>query len=286
MKEIILRDHLEHTNEPQSDSPTSPEKICSRIESDYSYVEGLGYTVLGVFLNGSQNYGLADEQSDIDTKCIVIPKFEDFCLNKKPVSTTLVLPSNEHIDVKDIRLMFDCFKKQNINFLEILFTEHKKLNPLFESLYMPILQNAELIARYNNYAFVNCMSNMNLERQKALEKVHEARIEQIKKLGYDPKELHFMMRIYEFLVRYINGVSFEECMCSKNRKFLLSVKRGYYNLKDARKIATCLAEDTVNTKNQYMLNTPLVIDSRVDVLLNKVLVEIMQQAFLLGLKEQ
>lgn len=56
--------------------------IQQRIESDYQYVESLGYKVLGVFLQGSQNYGLAYEGSDIDTKCIVLPSFEDFCLNK------------------------------------------------------------------------------------------------------------------------------------------------------------------------------------------------------------
>lgn len=51
--------------------------IQQRIESDYQYVESLGYKVLGVFLQGSQNYGLAYEGSDIDTKCIVLPSFED-----------------------------------------------------------------------------------------------------------------------------------------------------------------------------------------------------------------
>lgn len=30
--------------------------IQQRIESDYEYVESLGYRVLGVFLQGSQNY--------------------------------------------------------------------------------------------------------------------------------------------------------------------------------------------------------------------------------------
>ena len=54
------------------------DKIQKRITSDYSYVSGLGYTVLGVFLQGSQNYNLAYEGSDIDTKAIVLPSFEDF----------------------------------------------------------------------------------------------------------------------------------------------------------------------------------------------------------------
>ena len=38
------------------------------------------------------------------------------------------MENNEHIDVKDIRLMFDNFKKQNINFLEILFTKFGIVN--------------------------------------------------------------------------------------------------------------------------------------------------------------
>lgn len=37
------------------------EKITARIKSDYEYVQSLGYTVLGVFLQGSQNYNLAYE---------------------------------------------------------------------------------------------------------------------------------------------------------------------------------------------------------------------------------
>ena len=57
-------------------------------------------------LQGSQNYGLdiyTDEyKSDIDTKVIVIPSLEDVVMNKKPISTTHVLPNNEHLDNKDI----------------------------------------------------------------------------------------------------------------------------------------------------------------------------------------
>ncbi len=41
---------------------------------------------------------------------------------------TLVLENNEHIDVKDIRVMFETYKKQNVNFIETLFTEFKIVN--------------------------------------------------------------------------------------------------------------------------------------------------------------
>ena len=92
------------------------QQLNLRLLQDYEYVKSLGYNVLGVFVQGSDNYSLSWDGSDIDTKAILIPSFDDFVLNRKPVSTTLILPSNEHIDIKDIRLMHDCFRKQNINF--------------------------------------------------------------------------------------------------------------------------------------------------------------------------
>lgn len=133
------------------------EQLNKRIFEDYEYVKSLGYNVLGVFAQGSDNYKLSYSGSDIDTKAILIPSFEDFVLNRKPVSTTLILPSNEHIDIKDIRLMHNCFYKQNINFIEILFTRYKYLNPEYEAIYQTMFDNAEKIAHYNNYAAVNCI---------------------------------------------------------------------------------------------------------------------------------
>lgn len=98
---------------------------------------------VGIFLQGSQNYNLDYEGSDVDSKLIVLPCFEEFVLNKKPTSYTHIMENEEHVDVKDIRLMFDCFRKQNINFVEILFTKYRILNPQYQALYQPVLDAAE-----------------------------------------------------------------------------------------------------------------------------------------------
>ena len=258
--------------------------IQQRIESDYQYVESLGYKVLGVFLQGSQNYGLAYEGSDIDTKCIVLPSFEDFCLNKKPTSTTLILPSNEHIDLKDIRLMFDCFKKQNVNFVEILFTKYRKINPEFEELYMPMLKNAEAIARYNNYAFINCMAGMSMEKYKALEHPYPTLAEKIEKYGYDPKQLHHIVRMNEFMIRYIAGETYTECLASKKADYLIDIKRGCHTLDEARQISKEVLDDTIRRKNEYMQTHSLQIDKSVEELMNKVLIGILKKSFILELE--
>ena len=100
--------------------------IMDKLRSHYS--EAKTYfdekNIVGIFIQGSQNYGLDYEDSDIDTKLIVLPTLSDIIYNKKPVSTTHVRENDEHIDFKDIRLYVQTFRKQNLNFLEILFTDY------------------------------------------------------------------------------------------------------------------------------------------------------------------
>lgn len=86
------------------------QEIMERVQEHHDIALNLGYEVIGTFLQGSFNYGenISDEQSDIDTKCLVIPTFNDFCLNKPPISTTHICDNNEHIDLKDFRLYLNC----------------------------------------------------------------------------------------------------------------------------------------------------------------------------------
>ena len=146
-------------------------KIQERLRHDRDYVRNKGYEVFGVFLQGSQNYKLDYEGSDIDTKCIVIPDLDDIVLNKQPVSTTLILEDNSHIDVKDIRLMWQCFKKQNINFLEILFTDYFWVDYKYHAYWYAMIRMNEEIAHYNNYAAVNCIAGMVFEKADELLKI-------------------------------------------------------------------------------------------------------------------
>ena len=121
--------------------------------------------VVGIFLQGSQNYGLDYEGSDIDTKCIVLPTLEDLIFNRKPVSTTHVLPNEEHLDLKDVRLYFQTFRKQNLNFMEILFTKYKIVNPTYEYFWDKLVANNEMIARYNPVGAVKTMKGIAMEKK-------------------------------------------------------------------------------------------------------------------------
>lgn len=256
------------------------EQLNKRLVEDYEYVKSLGYNVLGVFVQGSDNYKLSYSGSDIDTKAILIPSFEDFVLNRKPVSTTLVLPSNEHIDLKDIRLMHDCFRKQNINFIEILFTKYKLINPEYVSIYQPMFNNSERIAHYNNYAAVNCIAGMVYEKHKAMEHPYPTLIEKIKRHGYDNKQLHHIVRCEEFLKRYINGTSYAECLIPTNPQHLIDIKASYiYSLEEAREIANHCEAIVKDVKQKYMDTHEVLIDREVETIMNNVLIDVLKYAF-------
>ena len=86
--------------------------------------------VFGVFLYGSQNYGLATAASDVDTKCILLPTFEDMCRQEQWTSVELHV-DEEHCECKDIRKMVQMWQKMNMNFLEVLFTGDYYINPKY-----------------------------------------------------------------------------------------------------------------------------------------------------------
>lgn len=57
--------------------------IRSNLQAHYNEAVQSGQMVFCLILQGSQNYGLdinnEKYQSDIDTKAIILPSFEDFC---------------------------------------------------------------------------------------------------------------------------------------------------------------------------------------------------------------
>lgn len=92
---------------------------------------------------------------------------------------------NSHIDLKDIRLMFETFEKQNINFIEILFTEYKIINPKYQEIANELFDIADDIARINRNAALRTMSGMSMEKYKALKHPYPSIIDRIEKYGYD-----------------------------------------------------------------------------------------------------
>ena len=168
--------------------------------------------LLGVFLYGSQNYGTSTENSDVDTKAILIPSFGDLIL-RKPVSKEIHLANNEHCEVKDIRELVKMFKKQNINFLEILYTDYCLVNPFYKEVWEDtFIKNRDKIVYYD----VN----------KAIQSICSQAIQTIKQDPLNGKKISNGFRLYYFLADYTNGKPYRECSKQPQEKldFLMELK--------------------------------------------------------------
>ena len=157
--------------------------------------------ILGVFLYGSQNYDLDTPFSDVDTKAIYIPTFEEVVF-EKPISKELHLPNGEHCEVKDIREFVKNLYKQNINFVEVLFTDYKVINELYKDLWYEVFyEYRDDIARYDVHKAVHSMSHQAAHTLQQAEN------------GANPcKKIANVARLIYFLQRYLKGEDYLDCL--------------------------------------------------------------------------
>ena len=226
--------------------------------------------IVGLFLQGSQNYGLDYEHSDVDTKLILTPSLHDIIINNPPVSTTYVRKNDEHIDLKDIRLYIQTFRKQNINFIEILFTDYFVINPKYEQWWNLLVTHREEIAHYNMFRAVKTMKGVAMEKYNAMEHQYPSKAAVLAEFGYDPKQVSHLVRLSDFITRYIAGERYEDCLTPKNADFVMDIKMGKYNLSEARKIAEENIQYITKTCDAFTTITPDQCDSEVENLFNHV----------------
>ena len=265
----------------------SDEWIMERLQEHYE--EALTIfpkdKILGIFIQGSQNYGLDYSGSDIDTKCIILPTLEDICLNKKAISYTHVRDNNEHIDFKDLRVITGDFKKQNINFLEILFTKYRIINEDYAELFQPMFDNAEDIAKYDNYRFIRATAGMSMEKHKALELDRPSQHDEIVKYGWATKQLHHLERLNLFIKRWVAGEPFADCLIDPRGEEMTQMKQnGHFTttLEQARELAVKLDTETNAIKEQYVVAHGQIIKESVGDMIDNIVVDIIRK----GLKKE
>ena len=218
----------------------------------YDKVVELGYTPLVVNLYGSQNYEMETENSDFDFKAIILPSIDDVIYNRKPVSTSIEF-NGGLIDIKDIRLMWDNYKKQNPNFIETLFTPYCWTNPKYADDWFIIRDLAEEIAYADPAKAVKAMYGMALEKQHALCHPYPSKLELINKYGYDSKQLSHIIRLYELTLNYIAEVPYKDCLVPNDFVKYICVKIKTYNTRLTAEKAQQMAEN-------YMLMFKAVVD--------------------------
>lgn len=194
----------------------SDEWIMNKMQSHYNdackkYPE---YRIVGVFYQGSGNYGLDYEGSDVDTKCVLAPSLKELA-ESKMTSTTYVRENDEHIDFKDVRAMLETFRKSNLNFLEILYTKYYIINPIYEAEWNKLIAARDSIVAMNLPSLLKSMKGIASEKFHALE--HN-------KLA---KHMMHLVRLYLMCFDILNNgeiVTYRE----KDHDFLMEIRNGKY----------------------------------------------------------
>ena len=163
-------------------------KACEHYSEDH---------ILGVFLYGSWNYGTNLPDSDVDTKCILIPDLYHLAI--KPYEVKHLDVDGEVCECMTIQHMVDNWKKQNINFLEILYTGYYIVNPKFIPEWFDFITEwREALAHYDVKKAILSMGNQALHTYK--------------QDSTNFKKQMNTYRIYLSLFRLINGSKYWDCI--------------------------------------------------------------------------
>lgn len=259
--------------------------------------------IVMVGLQGSQNYDMDDEDSDVDTKCIVTPSLDEIVMAGNSVSTTHFLIDGrlvytkeeqaiaEHCDAKDIRLYWKTLLKSNINFVEILFTKYSIINPLYKDLWDKVLSIRESVARVNPLAAIKAMMGTISEKYFALTHRYPSREKWIDEFGYDSKQLHHLIRVYKFMESYHNGThlfTYKDLVESNHllpaeKERIKNIKRhGCGDLEAAQKIADLyygLAKDLCDGAKMYY-------DGKDDEFIKEIMFAIMGEMVKLSIRKE
>lgn len=161
------------------------DKIFKELVNRKKILENKGYKVIYIGLYGSQNYNLDDEESDIDVKAIVLPNLQDI-IRRKAVSTTIEC-ENGNIDVKDLLTFYDVIKKGNFSYIEAIDTSYSVGDKYIKELFSRF--------RPNKKSILGAM----YEKRKALTHEYPSKRNEFEKWGYDPKQHHHILRLYDLL---------------------------------------------------------------------------------------
>lgn len=156
-------------------------------------------TVLGVFCYGSWNYNTNTPDSDVDTKCILIPNL--YSLAIKPYEVKHLHIDDEVCECMTIMHIVTNWKKQNINFVEVLFTDYCIINPVYKNIWEDLLTLAdrEKIARYDLRQAIHSMA-------------HQA-IHTLRQNPEDGKKFMNGVRIANTLMSLVNSdASYRDCI--------------------------------------------------------------------------
>lgn len=222
------------------------------------YAEDKSFTIMATALYGSQNYGLATETSDFDTKTLVFPTLNALAFKRE---MSKVLHADDGlVEVKDFRDMFVMWRKGSLNFLEVLYTPYWEVSGLFTTAWTEMRTYRDIIARaYPRNVLMatlgNVKSNYRRNTIKALANAYSA---------------------FDTARDYYAGVPLENCLISPRHEELRALKCSEMSAEEITERFSVLKEEVEEfvdiIKNDDALDPNKEFVTEVDLLQHRILV--------------
>lgn len=206
------------------------DQIMETLQSYADKAQAEGYKVYAIMLKGSQNYNLPDEESDIDANLIYIPTIAQMRSPEVPKFTF----EDGEVTCHSIYKFAEIVAKGNPQWIEVCHTDyhiggslemfkHFKLNP-------------------------SALKGMLMEKVHAFDRLYPSRKKYIEQFGYDPKQLHHIIRLYDCLNE---GVLVKKYYGAQ-RDFMMAIKRG----------GTLTKEEAFELRDKYVALLQKIYESR------------------------
>ena len=204
------------------------------------FTNNCDYEWLGIFLFGSQNYGLGDESSDIDTYIIYFPPSRDTPM------LTKYFDNGEQSNAISIYDFYYNLKQMNFITLEMLFTPYFILNPKYEEWWHILLSYRDKIAYMDKNKWLIEFERLVLMTEDRF--IHETTmdIENLKKDGYAFKPLYHLLRLRDMVDKYNLDEPYQEILLPRCLDYIKQLKNNHSLLspEDAYKLVRHLVYES------------------------------------------
>lgn len=191
---------------------------------DQGFVEGKDYSVNYIALQGSQNYGIAHENSDVDSRLMINPSKHSL-LMKYNFTHDFKMENGEICVIRSTMDALEPLFKGNVNGLEVLYTKY--FIP-YDNVWPFIRGKREIIeSTFRDNMVKASFGMMKQKKASLLKSTGGCQAEFFEKHGYNGKDYIHIVRLYDTLHRIIRNIGFREAMLWKQVEFVKFIREGH-----------------------------------------------------------
>lgn len=212
---------------------------------------------IGLFLYGSQNYGLDSETSDKDYICIVT----DFNLSYQTVHI-----NNSQIKIYSAYYFLRLLQAGDLECLECLYTDQAEINPHYSKVIKQVKENLLDVLNYEGV-----IASLNKKLKEHISYLYIRKANDSPAAQYSRKRLYWAIRVGDQLERVLSGESFVSSL-----KYPENARDELLKIKTIENYLDSLQVNTIEKRLQELIETASNM-TNADLVADKLIFEILSR---------